>query len=90
MKKRVIASVGLLLTDLSIFAVTSTFLPLRGSFGHSGPWSYFINSRYRWDIAWGVLVSAVILSIAAFLFLEAFGAFETRRKRIDSDGSGEE
>ncbi|NNC89720.1 MAG: hypothetical protein HKN82_14790 [Akkermansiaceae bacterium] len=76
-------AVALLLIDLGIFLGAITFLPRRGAWGHSGPLSYFINSRYRWDIAWGVLVTAVILSIGIFVLLAAAGAFDRDPKRND-------
>ena len=75
MKNRVLAAIGFIIIDLGIFASKVTFLPKRGSFGHSGPWSYFINSRARWDYAWGALVAAILISVGIFLLLEALGKF---------------
>jgi len=64
--------------DLGIFATTVAFLPRPGSWGHSGPWSYFINSRTRWDIAWAVLAASILISIGVFLLLEALGIFQEK------------
>ena len=69
------AAFGLLLIDLGIFVATCTFLPGRGSFGYSGPLSYFVNSRHSWDIAWGVLVAALVMSWGVFKLMDACGAF---------------
>jgi hypothetical protein len=76
MKNRIIAAVGFILVDMGIFLTTVAFLPRPGSWGHSGPWSYFINSRTRWDIAWAVLVASIFVSAGLFLVLEALGAFK--------------
>ncbi|MBT3381585.1 MAG: hypothetical protein HN742_31255 [Lentisphaerae bacterium] len=80
MKSKTLVALGLLMTDLSAFVLTVVLLPRRGSFRFSGPLSHFINSRGRWDIAWGVLIAAVILSGGVLVLLEGFGVFgkETR------------
>jgi hypothetical protein len=75
MKNRVLAAIGFFIIDLGIFATKVTFLPKSGSFGFSGPWSHFINSRARWDYAWGALVAAILISVGIFLLLEALGKF---------------
>jgi hypothetical protein len=80
MARRVLAAVGLLLIDAGAFVLTFVLLPLKGSWGHSGPWSYFVNSRDRQDIAWGVLVAALILSAGAYLLMEALGVFGEGQK----------
>jgi hypothetical protein len=74
---------ALLFIDLGIFVATVTLLPRRSSWGSSGPLSYFLNSRDRWDIAWGVLVASIILSIGIHLLLCAKGAFEQKPKKIE-------
>ncbi len=74
---------ALLFINLGIFVATVTFLPRRGSWGSSGPLSYFLNSRARWDIAWGVLVAGIILSIGIIFLLYAKGAFEQKPKKIE-------
>jgi hypothetical protein len=89
MRKRVFTALGLLLLDASVFAVTTVFLPRARSWGHSGRWSYFVNSRTRWDLAWGTLVAMLLLSTGAFLILEAFGAFERKRKTIEPSPGGD-
>lgn len=81
MKKRLLTSIGLLLLDVGVFLATVAFLPRKGSFGFSGPWSHFINSRTRWDIAWCVLGAAVAFSVGAFLLMEAMGAFRQTEKQ---------
>lgn len=87
MKKKTTAAIlGLLTTDLGIFIATCVFLPRRGSWGHSGPLSYFINSRQRWDIAWGVLVAVIVVSAGAFLLMKAFGAFDQEDENIEQGG----
>jgi hypothetical protein len=53
---------------------------------HSGPLSYFINSRQRWDIAWGVLVAAVVVSAGIFLLMKACGVFDQEEKKVDQGG----
>lgn len=73
--------IGLALIDLGIFLVTITFLPKRGSWSHDSPISYFINARRDWDLAWGVLVAAVLISIGVFKLIEATGAFEGKTPR---------
>lgn len=73
------AILGFLVTDLGIFLTTCVFLPRRGSWGSSGPLSYFINSRQRWDIAWGVLVASLVLSVGVFFLLKSLGAFDERQ-----------
>ncbi len=78
MSKRLMAGLGLIAVDIGVFVATCAFLPQRGSFGHSGPLSYYVNSRARWDIAWAVLLAAIFLSIGAFLLMDALGAFHTR------------
>lgn len=89
MKRRFTAILGLLLADLGIFIATCSFLPQRGSFGHSGLWSYFINSRSRWDIAWGVLVAAMVLSTGVFFLMESFGAFAAETKSTEPGAKGD-
>jgi len=76
MTSRFLALLGLILVDLGVFAATVVFLPRAGTFGYSGPWSYFLNSRDRWDIAWGVLAASALLSAGLFLLLDALGAFK--------------
>lgn len=85
MKKKATAF-ALLFLNLGAFLTTVTFLPRRGSWGYSGPISYFINSRDRWDIAWGVFVAGLALSFGVYLLIQASGAFERR----ESSGSDEE
>jgi hypothetical protein len=67
---------GLLLFDLGGFVMTVAFLPRKGSWGHSGPISYFVNSRNRWDIAWAVLLALVFMSAGVYAFLQAKGFFQ--------------
>ena len=76
MKNRLLTAIGLLIIDMGIFAIVCTFLPRPRGFGHSGAWSYFVNSRYRWDFAWGSFIAALLVSIGIFLLLEAFGKFK--------------
>jgi hypothetical protein len=83
MKKRMLAGLGLLLIDVGVFAATLAFLPSVRSFGSSGPWSYFVNSRARWDIAWTVLVATVITSVGLFLLLEALSVFKESNRTIE-------
>ena len=83
MRTRILAALGLLLADLGIFITVCTLLPQRGRFGHSGPWSYFVNSRDRWDIAWGTLVAAVVISAGAFMLMESLGAFRGKPKATE-------
>ena len=78
MKSRPLVAVGLLLADFGIFVGSAAFLPRKGSFGFSGPWSHFVNSRERWDVAWGVLVAAITCSVGVFLLMEGLGVFRTR------------
>lgn len=85
MKSRVLVAIGMVVADLGIFVGTSVFLPRRGSFGFSGPWNHFVNSRERWDIAWGVFVAALVLSLGVFLLLEGFGVFRKKGKNIEQD-----
>jgi len=80
MRARIFVAMGLLIVDVGLFVLTSVFLPRRGSFGFSGPWSHFVNSRDRWDIAWGTLVAAFILSVGLFLLLEGLGVLAKRQK----------
>jgi hypothetical protein len=78
--KKIPTAIALLFFDLGIFVGTITFLPRRGSWGHSGPLSYFINSRTRWDIAWGVLIAVLFLSVGVFLLIQASGAFDRKHE----------
>ena len=80
MKQRILAALGLVLMDFGIFAATVAFLPSAGSWGSTGPCTYFINSRARWDIAWSVLAAAAIFSIGIFLLLESLGVFTRKAK----------
>lgn len=75
MKNRTRAALGFAAMDFGIFAATVGFLPRPGSWGSTGLLSYYINSRTRWDIAWTVLVAAMIFSVGLFLLLESLGAF---------------
>ncbi len=90
MRNRLIAAVGFIFVDTGIFLTTVAFLPQPGSWNHFGPWSYFINSRTRWDIAWTVLVASFIASIGIFLLLEALGAFGKEDKNIEPSVSGDD
>jgi hypothetical protein len=80
MKKRKLAALGLLLIDLGGFVMTVAFLPRRGSWGHSGPISFFINSRDRWDIAFAVLVALLLVSAGVFALFECRGVFSKTMK----------
>ena len=80
MKNRILAALGLAAMDFGIFAATAAFLPQPGSWGSNGPLSYFINSRTRWDIAWTVLVAAIIFSVGLFLLLESLGVFTGKNR----------
>ena len=84
-------ALSLLMMNIGIFVGTTVFLPRNGSFGFSGPLSYFINARARWDIAWGVLVATLFLSLGVFLWLKARGVFDqevvdqrSREREVDS------
>ena len=77
---------GLLTTDLGIFFMTCVFLPRRGSWFSNGPLSSFINSRQRWDIAWGVLVAAIVISVGIFLLLKACGVLDEEKRKIEQGG----
>lgn len=76
---------ALLLINLSVFIGTMTFLPRRGSWFSHGPISSFINSRGRWDIAWGILLASLILSVAVMLILHAKGAFDEKPEASEQD-----
>ena len=76
MWKRALAVWGLLMMDLGVFAMTAVWLPRALSYGFSGPWSRFVNARVNWDIAWGMLVASLILSVGIYLLMEALGAFD--------------
>ena len=76
---------ALLFINSGIFVATATLLPRRQSWFSNGPISYFINSRDRWDIAWGVLVSSIILSIGIFVLLYAKGVFEQKSSKIEQE-----
>lgn len=69
-KPKFIASLGLF--NMAIFVLVTLFLPRKGSFGWSGPVSYFINSRDDWHIAFGVLVGTVLLSWGLYLAIASF------------------
>jgi hypothetical protein len=85
MTKKTAAILGLLITDLGILLATCVFLPRRGSWTFHGPVSNYINSRIRWDIAWGVLLSAIVVSIGVFFLMKAFGAFDQKDECIERD-----
>lgn len=74
MSRRMLAFVGLMLVDLGVFVTAVALLPLRSSWGSNGAWSYFVNSRDRWDIAWCLFAAAIVLSTGAFFLLESLGA----------------
>lgn len=80
MKKRTVAGIGLLLMDLGVFAAVAAFLPRASSWGHSGPWSYFVNSRTRWDIAWAVLFASILFSAGVLLLLDSLSVFKEDEK----------
>jgi hypothetical protein len=83
MTNRLLTGMGLLLVDLGVFLATVAFLPRKGSFGFNGPWSHFINSRDRWDIAWCVLVAAITCSVGVFLLMDGIGIFRKLEKHIE-------
>ena len=66
--------IALLLIDLALFAVTAVFLPRPSSFSYNtgNTVAYFIASRERWDIAWGVLISSLLLSGGIYLAVTSF------------------
>jgi len=76
MIKRPLVIFGLLCIDFGAFLGIVTLLPEKGNFTHSGWFSHFINSRASWDIAWGSLVSLLIISLGVYLLMEAFGVFK--------------
>ena len=78
---------SLLFFNMGIFMATITFLPRRRSFGHNGPISYFFNSRDRWDIAWGLLIASICLSLGIFFLLQAKGLFEKKQKNSEQADS---
>jgi hypothetical protein len=78
MTKRKLAVIGLLLIDFGGFVMTTAFLPRRGSWGHSSPVSYFINSRDRWDIAFAVLVALLLISAGILALMELRGCFREK------------
>lgn len=80
---------GLLLIDLGIFLGTVVFLPERGVWSSSGPLSGFINSRARWDIAWGVLAAALILSAGVYALIGATGTFDRNSEKTQDPDSDE-
>jgi len=88
MKNRLIAAIGLLSMDFGTFVATVAFLPSAGSWSSSGPVSYFINSRTRWDIACAVLVAAMLFSFGLFLLLESLSVF-AEKQQIDDDQQSE-
>jgi hypothetical protein len=83
MRRRVLTAVGLLLIDLGVFAATCACLPPATSYGWRGAWSHFVNSRVRWDIAWGALVASLLVSAGVFLLMEALGVFRRGPKAIE-------
>ena len=83
MKKRMLAGMGLVLIDIGVFAATVAFLPSARSWESTGSWSYFVNSRARWDTAWAVLVAATIMSVGLFLLLEAMSVFKEGDRTIE-------
>jgi len=58
--------------NAAIFLLITLFLPRNGSFGYSGPLSYFINSRHDWHVAFGVLTSTLLISCGVFLLISSF------------------
>lgn len=87
--KRTPTIFALLFINIGIFVGTLSLLPTRGSWMHSGPISYFVNSRDRWDIAWGILTASIIISIGVFFLLHAKRAFDENPERIEQGGGGQ-
>lgn len=83
--KKTPAILALLFANLGIFVGTAALLPTKGSWGSSGPISYFINSRARWDVAWGVLVACLLVSIGILLWIQARGGFEKEASGTGAD-----
>jgi hypothetical protein len=87
---RMLTATGLLLMDLAVFAAASVFLPrAMGMIGWHNALGHFVNSRERWDIAWGVFLAAVLFSAGVFLLMEALGAFRGIRKTGDPTCAGD-
>lgn len=85
--KKIPTVYSLLFFNLGIFTATITFLPKRSSFGYHGSISYFFNSRDRWDIAWGILLASICLSLGIFFLLQAKGVFEKKQKNSEQADS---
>jgi len=58
--------------NAAIFLLVALFLPRALSFNWSGPVSYFINSRRDWHIAFGVLISTLLISCGLYLLISSF------------------
>lgn len=83
-RARMLTATGLLLMDLAVFGAASVFLPrTMGMNTWHNALGQFVNSRERWDIAWGIFLAAVLFSAGVFLLMEALGALRGTRKTGD-------
>lgn len=77
---------GTILLNLGIFIGTIALLPQKDAWSSEGPLTYFVYSRDRWDIAWGVLIATMLISLGVFLLLQAKGAFiEYRQEKHETN-----
>lgn len=60
---------SLIFINAAVFVATAAFLPRSSSFSWKTgvPFSYFINSRDRWDIAWAVLLASALASAGVYI-----------------------
>ena len=70
-KPKFIFALGLF--NLAVFILTTLFLPSAAdTWSYDGPVSYYINSRTDWYIAFGVVVSTVLISWGVYLVTVSF------------------
>lgn len=58
--------------NVAIFLLVTLFLPRVLFFSYSGPVSYITNSRTDWHIAFGVLISTLLISCGLYLLVSSF------------------
>lgn len=69
---------ALLMVNLAAFVMIVVFLPKpSGAYSYTNAVDHFFASRARWDIAWGVLISNLLLSGGVYLAVTAF--YPTRK-----------
>lgn len=69
-KPKFIAALGFF--NAAVFLMVTLFLPNAGSFSYSDPVSYYVNSRTDWHIAFGVLISTILISCGLYLLIGSF------------------